>query len=76
MASGDGEVNLSYPELRTLCTEQETLLQSLLEQLQAAEDERDRAMRGLELLTEALRRHDCGGHRSSLQPPASSLQLY
>ena len=62
MAGGNGEVNLSYAELRTLCAEQETLLQSLLEQLQAAEDERDRAMRGLELLTEALRRRGCCDH--------------
>jgi hypothetical protein len=59
MASGDGNVNLSYGELQHLCTEQETLLQSLLDQLQAAEDERDRVTQGLELLTQALRRRGC-----------------
>jgi hypothetical protein len=59
MAFGEREVNLPYEELRTLCEEQESLLGSLLDQLQAAEDERDRAMRGLEFLTRALRRRGC-----------------
>lgn len=65
MAGGNGEVNLSYAELRTLCAEQETLLQSLLEQLQAAEDERDRVMRGIDFLTRALRRRGCCDHETN-----------
>jgi hypothetical protein len=65
MAPENGDVNPSYTDLHALCAEQETLLQSLLEQLQAAEDERDRAMRGLELLTEALRRRGCCDHETN-----------
>jgi hypothetical protein len=59
MASQDRVVNLHQAELQKLCSEQETLLTSLLEQLQAAEDQRDQAQRGMELLTEALRRQGC-----------------
>ena len=59
MPSHERVVNLSQDELQTICTEQETLLASLLEQLQAAEDERGRAMRALEILTDALRRRGC-----------------
>jgi HPt (histidine-containing phosphotransfer) domain-containing protein len=65
MASGDSHVNLSYGELQQLCTEQETLLQSLLDQLQAAEDERDRASHGIEILTDALRRRRCCDHETN-----------
>ncbi len=65
MASGERHLNLSYRELEKLCSEQESLLQSLLDQLQAAEDERDKAMHGLDLLTQASRRRGCCEHESN-----------
>ena len=59
MAVRERQVNLSYEELAALCEERETLLDSLQEQVQALKLERNQALRGLELLTEALRRRGC-----------------
>jgi hypothetical protein len=65
MAFRDGEVNLSYEELEALCGERETILHTLRQQVHAREAERDQALRGLELLTEALRRRGCCDHDTS-----------
>ncbi len=59
MAVRERQVNLSYEELEALCGERETLLDSLQQQVHALKLERDQALRGLELLTEALRRRGC-----------------
>lgn len=62
MAFRDGEVNLSYQELEAVCGEQETLVHALRQQIRSLEGERDQALRGLEVLTEALRRRGCCDH--------------
>ncbi len=62
MAVTAGNVNLSYQELEALCGERETLAHTLRQQILAVEAERDQALRGLELLTEALRRRGCCDH--------------
>ena len=59
MAVRERQVNLSYEELEALYGERETLLDSLQEQVHALKLERDQALRGLEFLTEALRRRGC-----------------
>ena len=59
MAVQERQVNLSYQELETLCGERQALLLALQQQVQALKVERDRALRGLELLTEASRRRGC-----------------
>ena len=59
MAVQERQVNLSYEELEALCGEREALLNSLQEQVYALKLERDQALRGLELLTEASRRRGC-----------------
>ncbi len=68
MAVRERQVNLSYEELEALCGERETLLDSLQQQVQALKLERDQALRGLELLTEALRRRGCSYPHSSESP--------
>ena len=65
MAVQHTEVNLSYEELESLCSERETLLHTLRQQVRALEGERDQARRGLELLTESLRRRGCCDHDSN-----------
>ena len=62
MASQNGEVNLSYEELQAQYLEQALLVEALEERVQAAEDERDRSTRGIEFLTQALRRRGCCDH--------------
>ena len=59
MAVREKQVNLSYEELEALCGERETLLDALQQQVHALKLERDQALRGLELLTEASRRRGC-----------------
>ena len=56
MAVQDGQVNLSYRELKALFDQQEGLIQTLRQQLVALEGERDQALGGVEALTHALRR--------------------
>ena len=65
MAVRERQVNLSYEELEALYGERETLLDSLQEQVHALKLERDQALRGLEFLTEALRRRGCCDHDTS-----------
>jgi len=59
MASQNGEVNLTYEELQAQYLEQALLVEALEERVRATEDERDRSMRGIEFLTQALRRRGC-----------------
>ena len=59
MAMRRRQVKPSYQELEVLRAEQEALSNALREQIQALEAERDQALRGLELLTEALRHSGC-----------------
>ena len=59
MAVQDGQVNLSYRELKALFDQQEGLIQTLRQQLVALEGERDQALGGVEALTHALRRRGC-----------------
>ncbi len=65
MAVRERQVNLSYQELETLCGERATLLDALQHEVHALKLERDQALRGLELLTEALRRRGCCDHDTS-----------
>ena len=53
------EVNLSYEQLEALCSERETMLHTLRQQIKDLETECDQALQGLELLTDALRRRGC-----------------
>lgn len=59
MALRKSDISLSYDELEALASERETALHTLRQQVRALEMERDQALRGLELLTEALRRRGC-----------------
>lgn len=52
----------SYQQLEALNSERESLVQTLREQIHELELERDQALRGLELLTESLRRRGCCDH--------------
>ncbi|OGO50638.1 MAG: hypothetical protein A2148_00760 [Chloroflexi bacterium RBG_16_68_14] len=65
MAARGGKVNLSHRELKTGGGEQEALLHALRQQIRDLESERDQALRGLELLTEALRRRGCCDHHTN-----------
>ena len=69
MTVGNVEVNLSYEELKALCAERESMLYVLRQQLRAVETQRDQALHGLELLTQALRRRGCCDH----EPADASL---
>ena len=62
MTVRDAEVNLSYAQLQALCDERETAVYALRKEIAAIELQRDQALRGLELLTEALRRRGCCDH--------------
>lgn len=65
MALQESPVNLSFDELETLYHEREDVIRSLREQVHALELERDQALHGLHMLTEALRRRGCcDGHTS------------
>ena len=59
MAVRRRQVKPSYQEIEVLRAEQEAVSDALREQIEALEGERDQALRGLELLTEALRRSGC-----------------
>ncbi len=59
MAVRRGQVKPTYQELEVLRAEQEAASNALREQIEALEAERDQAIRGLELLTEALRHSGC-----------------
>ncbi len=52
----------SYQQLEALNSEREALVQTLREQIHELEMERDQALRGLELLTDSLRRRGCCAH--------------
>ena len=62
MTVRNGEVNLSHAELQALCDERETIVHALRQEIAAIELQRDQALRGLELLTQALRRRGCCDH--------------
>lgn len=65
MALQESPVNLSLEELRTLYDERADLIDSLRDRVRALELERDQALNGLHMLTEALRRRGCcDGHES------------
>jgi hypothetical protein len=56
-----GRVNLANEELQRLLAENE----ALRDQVRALERERDGAMRGIEVLTDGLRRRGCCDHEPS-----------
>ena len=59
MAVRRRQVKPSYQELEVLRAEQEAVSNALREQIEALEGERDQALHGLELLTDALRHSGC-----------------
>jgi len=65
MALRGGQVNLSYEALQDLVAERARAYAALQERLRELEIERDRALRGLEFMTEALRRRGCCDHDTS-----------
>ncbi len=59
------EVALSYEELEALCSERNTLVHTLRQQIRDLETQRQQAIQGIELLTDALRRRGCCDHEST-----------
>jgi uncharacterized coiled-coil protein SlyX len=54
------EIDLvSYDELESMCAERETVIHTLKRQIIDLEAERDRALKGLRVLEQGLRRRDC-----------------
>ena len=59
------EVALSYEELESLCSERNTLVHTLRQQIRDLETQRQQAIQGIELLTAALRRRGCCDHEAA-----------